>query len=806
LDRYQLWQTDGTSEGTEIVTEFPFRIEASVLVRIGEKIVAWLDVLGRYDLDLWVSDGTANGTSYLTSVGCFQDRTIVEFNGKIFWVDDCSESLSTTDGTQEGTFQLPLDAKVDGSMLTRVNNHLYFTASDDVNGYELWKSDGSAVGASMVKDIYTGTDSSGQDTRPNHSFPDEMVAFQDRLYFSASTGDSGRELWLSDGTDDGTVQVKDIWPGSTSSDPSHLTVAGGIIFFYARDDTHGYELWKSDGSADGTTMIVDINPGIESSNPEWLRPPLANVAGRVLFRADDGVHGTELWASDGTQEGTLMVKDIMSGTESSLSDKDTGYFTVVGDSAQPKQITQVCDRLIFSAESYNPQQENWLGRELWALQVDDYSSNSTPTATGDSYEVNEDTDLAVYTQGVLENDADSDGDPLQARILVVPSNGVVNLLSDGKFFYRPSPNYEGTDTFTYEVHDGRCGFATAQVTIMVHPVNDEPSFIASAPLFVPVNPGMQTVSGFATFDPGAENESSQSPTYFVKNVVNTLLFTLLPAVDPAGTLTYETVADTTGTSAFEVYVQDDGGTEREGVDTSPSQIFTITVTRLAQVIDFPPLSDKYYSEPPFELSATASSGLGVTFTSDTPEICTVAGNMATLVAAGDCTIHAAQSGNSAYYPAPDVTRSFVVAKLDQTISFESIADRMYGDPTFVLSATASSGLAVDFASAMADVCRVNGNIVTILGAGACTIIASQSGNSEYGAASPVSRNFTVAKSAQVIDFNAPADMTYGDAPFAFQATATSGLPVSFRVETPGICTVNGTQGTIVAAGSCRIVA
>src|SRR5262249_54140621 len=127
------------------------------------------------------------------------------------------------------------------------------------------------------------------------------------------------ELWKSDGTKAGTQLVKDIYAGSASSSPSNLTNVNGTLFFQANDGTHGQELWKSDGTADGTTLVKDVYPGgffgyyggcyPHSANPSNL----TNVNGTFFFRANEGVHGADLWKSDGTAGGTTLVKDIFPG-------------------------------------------------------------------------------------------------------------------------------------------------------------------------------------------------------------------------------------------------------------------------------------------------------------------------------------------------------------------------------------------------------------------------------------------------------------------------------------------------------------
>ena len=150
---------------------------------------------------------------------------------------------------------------------------------------------------SLLKDINPGTGSS------NVCY---LTDVNNKLFFAATNGTHGMELWKSDGTETGTVMVKDIRPGASNSSIGYLTNINGTLFFVANNGSYGTELWKSDGTTAGTVMVKDIRAGVLGSNPSGL----VNLDGTLYFAADNGVHGMELWKSDGTSAGTLLVKDI----------------------------------------------------------------------------------------------------------------------------------------------------------------------------------------------------------------------------------------------------------------------------------------------------------------------------------------------------------------------------------------------------------------------------------------------------------------------------------------------------------------
>lgn len=146
----------------------------------------------------------------------------------------------------------------------------------------------------------------------------------------------------------------------------------------------------------------------------------------------------------------------------------------------------------------------------------------------------------------------------------------------------------------------------------------------------------------------------------------------------------------------------------------------------------------------FPVSATATSGLAVVFSSQTTGVCTVSGSQVTTIASGTCIVAADQGGDAGYWQAaPTVTRSFAVTKLAQTISFAALANQAFGAAPFAVGATATSNLPVTIDSLTTAVCTVSGNTVTLVAAGTCTLAASQPGDDIYAAAATVTQSFSV---------------------------------------------------------------
>ena len=275
-------------------------------------------------------------------------------NGNMYFV--YNNSLYATDSKSNTTKKIKSFHSLygsDGIYRLKIDKYYYFMADDGIYGRELWKTDGTAAGTTMIKDINPGNGS---------SLKGYLVKLNNILYFSAINYNTGNlnksNLWRSDGTSDGTYRIKNF---SAGHPPEYFIVNDNILYFISRhalwksdgtemgtvlikdfysyenshrgirflgflnnelffsvnDGIHGQELWKTDTTNLGTVIVKDINLGDNSSNPS--RNSTYNMAsinqciidGYVYFIADDGVHGKELWKTDGTNTGTIMLTNIL---------------------------------------------------------------------------------------------------------------------------------------------------------------------------------------------------------------------------------------------------------------------------------------------------------------------------------------------------------------------------------------------------------------------------------------------------------------------------------------------------------------
>ena len=237
------------------------------------------------------------------------------------------------------------------------------------------------------------------------------------------------------------------------------------------------------------------------------------------------------------------------------------------------------------------------------------------------------------------------------------------------------------------------------------------------------------------------------------------------------------------------------------------EVFTITVNNLvgmSQSISFQPLEDVIYGSADFDLTATSSSYLEISYESSDESVAVINGSTVTIVGAGSTTITALQSGNEDFSAATSVNQLLTVTKSNQSISLEAISDKLTTDSPFDIVVSTTSGLGLNFS--ISGPASINGNTLTLDGTeGTVTITATQSGNTNYNAAESVEVTFTVTeiREAQSITFN-PIENQYLEAEtLTLSATASSGLDVQFELVN-GPASLNGNVLSFTGVGVVTI--
>src|SRR5215208_1207956 len=401
----ELWKSNGTRSGTKLVKDIdpcPLVINEVEDTETGssapdnvlrkKNVIFFQATTAKYGEELWKSNGTKSGTKLVKDIvpgpGVSDPEDIVSTAPRTTffraWDKNHGEELWKTDGTESGT-KLVKDINPDRrpgarcdqgecgipkgwshpDTVTVMGKQVFFAADDGKHGVELWKSDGTEKGTTLVKDINTVKGNSNPndkgDALTRSAEVEKLFVVGKTLYFRASDGKHGVELWKSDGTNRGTRLVKDINPaapapintackdrkscvGSSWVDDITVvgkTAAGRRIYFTANDGKHGLELWKSDGTSSGTKLVKDINTGPDDSDPDSLTA----FKGRLLFSADDGVHGYEMWRSNGTKANTALLINLEPGAGGS----------------EPGELTISGPLLYFAASTPSA------GEELWAV-------------------------------------------------------------------------------------------------------------------------------------------------------------------------------------------------------------------------------------------------------------------------------------------------------------------------------------------------------------------------------------------------------------------------------------------------------
>jgi ELWxxDGT repeat protein len=229
---------------------------------------------------LWVSNGTVAGSRFVKAL--------------------------PPDGTANDYVEAPFD-------LHAVGSTLYFVGYDGQQGHNLWKSNGSSAGTQIVANFAPPAEDEEQ---PDwYGLQGDLVDMNGDVYFATFHKEDGDSLWVTDGTQGGTELLVEGTPGASSSEPVSLggnPVLGDTLYFGRNGD-----LWKTDGSPEGTSEVKELPSGTNSPGDVLSITPPQPIGGKLLFQVDVGDRGgtTQLWKSDGSQNGTELIEAINTPNE-----------------------------------------------------------------------------------------------------------------------------------------------------------------------------------------------------------------------------------------------------------------------------------------------------------------------------------------------------------------------------------------------------------------------------------------------------------------------------------------------------------
>ncbi|MEO8614526.1 MAG: ELWxxDGT repeat protein [Luteolibacter sp.] len=325
----EVWRSTGTQAETVKVADLGSG--AQIISMAGAAGRLWITVNRGNAKELWSwFEGAA---ALLTAIpdGALSVDGLTALEGRAYFVA-LTPSVGGELWTSNGSVSEKVGVADDGSgplfpeNLTWVGATLFCTGGNDLEGYSLWASNGEQ--ARLVK-------SWGDNVKPT-----SLVANAGILYFIRNEG--GEVLWKSDGTEAGTMPVKQVTTPETAWGALDLTSAGGSLYFKGNDGQAGFELWSSNGTSGGTGMVKDLQ-GTRDGH-EGIYPGGVGAWGdQFVFYGNDGLSGAEPWTSDGTAAGTRILADVRPGPEGS----------------EPTRFTAVGGKLYFSAN------DGVHGDELW---------------------------------------------------------------------------------------------------------------------------------------------------------------------------------------------------------------------------------------------------------------------------------------------------------------------------------------------------------------------------------------------------------------------------------------------------------
>lgn len=312
----RLYKTDGTTGNTIFIEGGDNLFVSMILGFLGDDLLYIAgDILHGGQLALYKTNGNPGEGQFIIDYNQNNDwfiaypMHIVKDGVFYFYGAEANTGfeLWRTDGTASGTYLVKdINPGVGSSLIitqetqyfAEYNGYIYFGAAEPVNGAELWRTDGTEAGTMMVSNIDTSV--------PQHanmgSNPAYFCVYNNSLYFSAYRPVDGRELWKTNGTDAGTVLVKDLSAGD--GNPSHMIEHNGFFYFTAYYPNQNYTLYKSDGTTNGTVAVKQPDNGGPTIS---LNNPYVKFKGKLYFEGSDDQGLYHIWYTDGTVGGTNFL-------------------------------------------------------------------------------------------------------------------------------------------------------------------------------------------------------------------------------------------------------------------------------------------------------------------------------------------------------------------------------------------------------------------------------------------------------------------------------------------------------------------
>lgn len=391
-----VWRSGGSAADTERFLDFPLypdcyapgvkrRPRVGGFRRIQSRLAFWVSFTticpaGRSET--WVTDGTQAGSSVIAPVGLSNAQALGD---RLVGIGGNPAEIWVTDGTKLGSRPLTnLNLGVSGSLIelsAPFHGQIYFLEDDFLGEARIWRTDGTLSGTYPLVSVDPALTAAGGIVRALGQTPEAVFWMLER--------NSEFEVWrISPDQRVSRVAALGRSPGQYFEFTRGTALGHRLVFAFHGDD--GLEPWVTDGTAPGTRQIADIGPGAQGADGE---APFGFGAfqGRLVFGANDGVHGRELWWTDGTPQGTYMARDLLPGPLGSLRwiariDDDTLYlsartagtgeelwgfdgrrFTQLTEILPGSQGVDISSLVDTGDATYFTVDDGVIGRELWVL-------------------------------------------------------------------------------------------------------------------------------------------------------------------------------------------------------------------------------------------------------------------------------------------------------------------------------------------------------------------------------------------------------------------------------------------------------